>query len=250
MSMQMVVMGCALFGLSAVTGMLGIGVAFAAVPLLSLFMADLVNEVHPLSLVLNGVTALFSLAGFAHAGLVNWKRAAILGLLTTLGAPLGAALAREVPAIYLWIAYFSCVGVLLHQLFGKPAPEGGVENFALGAGLAFPIALLTGFIGVGPGFMLVPVLAQTGVRFKEAAALNAFAVVPSSFAAASIHLEHARFDPGLTLALVGCGAAGALAGSVLASRRMPVHSLRRILGITILLVTAYKLVQILSETVR
>ncbi len=246
--MQMLMIGGALFGLSMVTGMLGIGVAFAAVPLLSLFMSDLVNEVHPLSLVLNGVTALFSLFGFAHAGLVNWKRAAMLAAVTTLGAPMGATLAREVPAIYLWIAYFAAVGYLLHHLFGKPLQDGVVEKFTLGLWLAFPIALLTGFIGVGPGFMLVPVLAQCGVRFKEAAALNSFAVVPSSFAAAWIHFGHAHFEANFTLVLVGAGAAGALIGSVLASRRIPVALLRRILGITILMVTLYKLAQLLRET--
>lgn len=247
--MQMLFIAAALFGLSAITGMLGIGVAFAAVPLLSLFMTDLVNEVHPLSLVLNGVTALFSLIGFAYAGLINWRRAALLAVVTTLGAPLGAFLARGVPALYLWTTYFAAVAVLLYQIFARPMPEGRDENFARGAWLAFPIALLTGFIGVGPGFMLVPVLAQCGVRFKEAAALNSFAVVPSSFAAASIHLGHAQFEPLTTAILVCSGAAGALWGSILASRRISVARLRRILGITILLVTLYKLAQVAIETI-
>lgn len=33
--------------LSVISGMLGLGVAFAAVPFLSLFMSDLVHEVQP-----------------------------------------------------------------------------------------------------------------------------------------------------------------------------------------------------------
>ena len=44
--------------LSYLSGMLGLGVAFAAVPFLSFFLSDLVNEVQPLSLLLNGATAL------------------------------------------------------------------------------------------------------------------------------------------------------------------------------------------------
>jgi len=48
----------ALFFLSIISGMLGIGVAIVAVPVLSLGLSDLVNQVHRPSLILNGVTAL------------------------------------------------------------------------------------------------------------------------------------------------------------------------------------------------
>lgn len=44
-----------LFILAIVSGMLGLGVAFAAVPFLSLFMPDLIHQVQPLTLMLNGL---------------------------------------------------------------------------------------------------------------------------------------------------------------------------------------------------
>lgn len=234
-----------LFFLSMISGMLGIGVAFAAVPLLSLFMDDLVNEVHPLSLILNGVTALFSVFGFAHAGLVRWKRATALSVSTTLGAPIGALLARNASETFLWIVYFSAVLLLLYEIFMAEFTENKQERFTLALLLAFPISVITGFIGVGPGFVLVPVLAKCGIKFKEAAALNAFAVVPSSFAAAAMHLRHSHLDPVMVGVLVACGGMGALLGSVIASHKMPTALLRQVLGLTILAVTAYKLFQIL-----
>ena len=243
--MQLLIVLPALFLLSMISGMLGIGVAFAAVPLLSLFMDDLVNEVHPLSLILNGVTALFSVFGFAHAGLVRWKKAAILCIPTTIGAPMGALLARNAPEIFLWIVYFSAVLLLLYEIFVAEFTENKQERFALALFIAFPISVITGFIGVGPGFALVPVLAKCGMKFKEAAALNAFAVVPSSFAAAAMHLGHSHLDPAMVGILVVCGATGALLGSIIASRKMPTVLLRRVLGLTILAVTVYKLFQIL-----
>lgn len=46
--------------LAVISGMPGPGVAFAAIPFLGLFLPDLVNQVQPLSLLLNGVTALSS----------------------------------------------------------------------------------------------------------------------------------------------------------------------------------------------
>lgn len=54
--------------LAVLLGMLGLGVAFAAIPFLGLFLPDLVNQVQPLSLLLNGVTALSSVIGFAKSG--------------------------------------------------------------------------------------------------------------------------------------------------------------------------------------
>lgn len=245
--MSLLIVVPVLFLLSMISGMLGIGVAFAAVPLLSLFMDDLVNEVHPLSLILNGVTALFAVFGFAHAGLVRWKKAAILSISTTIGAPVGALLARSVPEIYLWIIYFLAVLYLLYEMFVAEVTENGQERFTLALFITLPISVITGFIGVGPGFMLVPVLAKCGIKFKEAAALNAFAVVPSSFAAAAMHLRHSHLDAVMVSIFVACGAMGALLGSVIASHKMPTALLRRVLGLTILAVTAYKLFQILHE---
>jgi uncharacterized protein len=69
--------------LSFLSGMLGLGVAFAAIPFLSLFMPDLIHQVQPLSLLLNGITALFSAVGFARSKLIDWRRAVILSLVTT-----------------------------------------------------------------------------------------------------------------------------------------------------------------------
>ena len=235
-----------LFALSVVSGMLGIGVAFAAVPVLSLFLPDLVNDVFPLSLALNGITALFSLAGFAHAGLVRWRRALLLALPTTLAAPLGALLARDTPEALLWLIYFLAVGWLLYETLLTRPVEGGRLRFPLALGLALPIAFVTGLIGVGPGFMLVPVLARCGIPFKQSAALNAFAVVPSSFAAAATLSGQSNLAPGLAATLLAASAVGALIGAILASRHLPTRALRIILGLTILAVSAYKAVQLLA----
>ena len=60
--------------LAIISGMLGLGVAFAAVPFLSLFFPDLVNQVQPLTLILNGLTGLFATIGFAISGYVDWKK--------------------------------------------------------------------------------------------------------------------------------------------------------------------------------
>ena len=78
--------------LAVLSGMLGLGVAFAAVPFLSFFLPDLVNQVQPLTLLLNGLTALLATFGFAKSGLVDWKKAITLAVVTTAAAPIGSYL--------------------------------------------------------------------------------------------------------------------------------------------------------------
>jgi uncharacterized membrane protein YfcA len=92
--------------LSFISGMLGLGVAFAAIPFLGLFMEDLVHQVQPLSLLLNGVTALLSTIGFAKSSLVDWRKAILLAIITTVSAPAGAVLAHYIPQTIIWVIYF------------------------------------------------------------------------------------------------------------------------------------------------
>ena len=138
------IMAIGLAVLSVASGMLGLGVAFAAVPFLGLFLHDLVHQVQPLSLVLNGVTALFALFGFAQSRLVTWKPAILLAVVTTVAAPFGSYLAQIVSPKYLWAVYFVAVAYLAYRMFlpEKPKPEQpanpGASASAAAAGAASP----------------------------------------------------------------------------------------------------------------
>ncbi len=256
-----VIMAIGLAVLSVVSGMLGLGVAFAAVPFLGLFLNDLVHEVQPLSLVLNGITAFFSLVGFARSGLVTWTPAILLALVTTVAAPLGGYLAQIVSANYLWTIYFVAVAYLAYRMFlpEKPAEQtkGGAgeaekaDRVAAGQGnlrqallLAVPIAVLAGMLGVGPGFLLLPTLILVGFESKHAAAMNALAVCPPSFSALLPHIATARLDYQLAAVLVLVGAIGSFLGARITSLYVPGRRLKQIFGVLIVVLTAYKLYQI------
>lgn len=226
--------------LSLVSGMLGLGVAFAAVPFLSLFMPDLVHEVQPLSLLLNGVTAAFAAFGFARSGLVEGRRAFALAVVTTAFAPLGSWAAQVVPTQAIWIVYLAAVAYLTYRLFRPVKERPGSENFRLALYLAVPISILSGLLGVGPGFLLMPTLILVGLETKRAAAINAVAVTPPSFSALIPHLATARFHGGLTLALLAAGALGAFAGARVTVRYVPDARLKQGFGVLILAATLYK----------
>ena len=71
----------------------------------------------PLSLLLNGITALFAVFGFARSGLVDWRKAFTLSLVTTVVAPTGAYLVQFVPQLYVWLIYLASVLYLSYRLF-------------------------------------------------------------------------------------------------------------------------------------
>jgi uncharacterized membrane protein YfcA len=231
--------------LSVISGMLGLGVAFAAVPFLSLFLTDLVHEVQPLSLLLNGVTAAFAAWGFAKSGLIDWRKALTLAAVTTTFAPLGSWLAQSTPATLIWAVYLLAVAYLAYRLFRPVKERPGSENFRLALVLAAPISILSGLLGVGPGFLLMPTLILVGFETKRAAAINAVAVCPPSFSALIPHLSTAVWDPSLTIALLVAGAIGAFAGARISSRWVPDVRLKQGFGVLIVVATAYKLAVVL-----
>jgi uncharacterized membrane protein YfcA len=257
------IMGIGLAVLSVASGMLGLGVAFAAVPFLGLFLHDLVHEVQPLSLVLNGVTALFALIGFARSGLVMWKPAILLAVVTTITAPLGGYLAQIINPNYLWALYFVAVAYLAYRMFlpekseqAKPANVGAAAALTVGPAvdrslmlallLAAPISVVAGMLGVGPGFLLLPTLILIGYESKHAAAMNALAVTPPSFSALIPHIETANVDLQLALVLIVVGAIGSFIGARITSLYVPGPRLKQIFGLLIVVMTAYKLYQIAS----
>lgn len=235
------IMATGLLVLSLVSGMLGLGVAFSAVPFLGLFLPDLVHQVQPLSLLLNGITALFAVFGFARSGLVDWRKAITLSLVTTVVAPAGAWLVQYVNQLHVWFAYLASVLYLSYRLFRPVQERPGQENFRLALILAVPISVLSGFLGIGPGFLLMPTLIIVGFNTKMAAGINAFAVCPPSFSSLIPHIGTARWDPTLTVTLLVVGAAGAFVGARLTSLYVPSGRLKQLFGVLIVLMTAYKI---------
>ena len=234
--------------LSFISGMLGLGVAFAAIPFLGLFMNDLVHQVQPLSLTLNGITAMFATIGFARSGYIDWKKAFILATVCTISAPVGAVLAQHIPQKTIWGIYFVAVVYLAYRLF-KPVKGGsrGQPRFLLALVLAVPISILSGLLGVGPGFLLMPTLILVGFEPKMAAGINAFAVTPPSFSALVPHLSTAQFDTGLTAWCILVGVIFSYVGAKVTSLYVPDQRLKQLFGVLIVVMTLYKVTTFLHE---
>uniref|UniRef100_A0A7J2TKA6 Probable membrane transporter protein n=1 Tax=Archaeoglobus fulgidus TaxID=2234 RepID=A0A7J2TKA6_ARCFL len=246
MSLIAIVFG--VFILSLFSGMLGLGAAFATIPYLSFFMSDIVHEVQPVALLLNGFTAAFSAFGFARSGLIRFRDATLLAITTTASAPIGSFIVQHVQQIYVWIIYFSAVIYLAYRLFRPIKSENVTKNpnLKLALVLAVPISILAGFLGVGPGFLLMPTLIIVGYEPKVAAGINAIAVCPPSFSAFIPHMYTMKVSTSMLAYIVITGSIASYIGARITAKYITGHTLRKIFGSLIVILTAYRLLQFFS----
>jgi hypothetical protein len=228
-----------LFGLSFLSGMLGLGVAFIAIPVLGLFGYDLVNEIQPWALLLNGLTAISGAIAFWRAGMVDKRGALVLILVTTIGAPIGVWLLQFATADLVWWLY---VGVLVflavRMLMPKRAATEDVTEItdasrARAAVAAAPISVFAGFLGVGPGFLLMPTLTLVGYSARLAAATNSVAVTLPSFSAFATHLPTATFDWPTVIVPSIASVIGAWLGARFTAGRVKSQTLSRIFAVAL-----------------
>src|SRR5512134_736861 len=153
-----------LFALSFVAGMMGLGVAFIATPVLGLFGFDLKHVIMPWSLWLNGLTAIAGAITYARAKMVDWRTAIPLLIITTVVAPIGVWLLQFVPTNMVWWIYVGVLFFLAYRMAFPPKMDDSVnpvitDRTRVKGGLFTSlIGIFAGFLGVGSGFLLMPTL--------------------------------------------------------------------------------------------
>jgi uncharacterized membrane protein YfcA len=235
-----------LFGLSFLSGMLGLGVAFVAIPVLGLFGYDLVNVIQPWALLLNGLTAISAAVAFWRKGMVDKRGALILVTITTIFAPIGVWLLQFATVDLIWWLY---VGVLLFLAVRMALPKGASTedvreitdaSRAKAAGAAVPISIFAGFLGVGPGFLLMPTLTLVGYSARLAAATNSVAVTLPSFSAFATHLPSATFDWPTVLVTSIAAVLGAWLGARFTAGKVRSVTLSRIFAVALVALAAQR----------
>lgn len=235
-----------LFALSFVAGMMGLGVAFIATPVLGLFGFELKHVIMPWSLWLNGVTAISGAIAFARAKMVDWRTAIPLLIITTLVAPVGVWLLQFVPTNAVWWIYVCVLLFLSYRMAFPPKMDDSKapvisDATRVKSGIASAaIGVFAGFLGVGPGFLMMPTLVLLGYTARLAAATNSAIVTLPSFSAFASHLAEARFD-WLMLALTSLTAIlGAQWGARFMARRVKSLTLSRLFALALVLLAAQR----------
>lgn len=96
-----------------------------------------------------------------------------------------------------------------------------------------PISVFAGFLGVGPGFLLMPTLALVGYSARLAAATNSVAVTLPSFSAFVSHLPTATFDWPTVIVTSIASVIGAWLGAKFTAGRVKSATLSRIFAIAL-----------------
>lgn len=159
-----------------VVGTLGAGGGILSLPVLVYVLGMAPHSAATASLVIVGATSLVSLIPHARRGNVQWAQGLVFGLLGAVGAVGGARLAALVDAELLMVLLAALLlvvaAVMLRRSLGgrrQGAGPGGAAGAAAPASrrgrravltvvAASAVGLLTGFFGVGGGFIVVPAL--------------------------------------------------------------------------------------------
>ena len=208
--------------LAFIFSMIGLGGAMLYVPLLHWFGFDFKTEAIPTGLLLNGITAVSAAIGYFRLKMVDVKGSVLLIASSFLGAPVGAYLTSLVPTrilILLFAASMLFAGGRMLLTANRPDKEAMMEALSryliMGSG-GFLIGLIAGLLGIGGGFLFVPMMLAMGYPTKRAAATSSFVVIFSSFSGFAGHLAEGHFN----WPLMFCTTIGVIVGSQVGAKVM------------------------------
>ncbi|HZO30340.1 MAG TPA: sulfite exporter TauE/SafE family protein [Chloroflexota bacterium] len=223
-----------------VLGLLGGGGAILAVPGLVYILGVEPHAAIAASLAIVAVGALTGLLVHARQGRVAWATAIQLGLTGVVGSIAGAWLGQLVPGerLLALLGLFMLLAAWLmvrRPSVGDRASPPRWQAPLMGLGLG----LLTGFFGVGGGFLIVPALTLgLGLPMRQAIGTSLAVITMNALAGVVGYLGGGIVDWPLTV-LVSLGAVGgALVGGRLAGT-VPERGLRRGFASMVALIAVY-----------
>lgn len=240
-------------------GVLGGGGSILTVPILVYVAGFEAKEAIAASLFVVGVTSAVSVISHARGGRVMWRTGLIFGAAGMAGAFVGGLLGGQIPGQILLIAFaLMMVATSVAMLRGRKkaggadAAEPVKHELPLGRVLldGAVVGLVTGLVGAGGGFLVVPALALLGgLPMSVAVGTSLVVIAMKSFAGLAGYLTTVHLDWGLTLAVTAAAIVGTLVGSKLAGR-IPEAALRKAFGWFVLAMGTFVLTQQAPEDLR
>ena len=225
-----------LIGLSL--GLLGGGGSILTVPILSYVAGMSTKAAIASSLFVVAVTSSVAVVAHARARRVRWQTGVVFGAAGMAGAYGGGFLAAFVPARALMILFGAMMAATALAMLrpGKPAAASSPRADVPIAKILVDgvvVGVVTGLVGAGGGFLVVPALVLLGgLSMQTAVGTSLLVIAMKSFAGLAGHLAHVELDWPLTLAVTGAAIAGSLLGGRLVDR-IPPQMLRRGFGLFI-----------------
>lgn len=213
--------------LGVVFALLGAGGGILAVPSLMVVFSESMTVATGAGLAVVFAAAVAGSIAHGREGRVDWRVAGLFGAPSIVGAVAGAKLHSLVPE-RVTMGLFSLVLLLAvgSMLRGRREGVGSRSSTLLLLGVGMATGVLTGFLGVGGGFLIVPALTVFAqVPLHRAIGTSMAVIAASSLSGAITHLVAGH----VPFALVGPMAAGAVLGALVGaplSARLPERPLK------------------------
>ncbi len=238
-------------------GIFGSGGSIITTPALLYLLEVEPKSAIAMSLGIVAVTATLTAWQHWRRGNVNLRITVVFGLFGVVGTYAGALLGVITPiviqlGIFALVMYAAAWRMLrpapVHKSVGAACadcPDGNCEelDYRHIALHGIGVGVLTGVVGVGGGFLIVPALVLlSGLSMKQAVGTSLSIVAIKSFAGFAGYAGAVSIDYGLMAGFT----AVAIAGSVLGSRlchRLPAAKLQKGFGMFLLLVATYILIR-------
>jgi len=240
-------------------GLLGSGGSILTVPLLVYLLGQPEKLAIAGSLAIVGTIAAVGSVPYVRAGLVRWRAVLLFGPPGMAGTFLGAWLAAHVSGAFqltlfalvmLAAAVFMLRPIALeHAPAATPRPGWTIALNGLSVGV------VTGLVGVGGGFLIVPALVLLGgLAMREAVATSLIIIALQSASGFYkyqdvLALDRLELDWRVIALVALLGIAGSFAGNLLASR-IPQPTLRRLFGMFLILMGVLILFQSAPATLQ
>ncbi len=235
--MSLVWIGAALVGLTL--GLLGSGGSILTVPMLVYLAGEPDKAAIAESLAIVGSIALVGAIPYALQKTVNWRSVLLFGVPGILGTYLGAALSAYVSGAVQLVLFAVVMLLAAVMMFRgrRSADEAGEgqEAWKISAQGLF-VGVLTGLLGVGGGFLIVPALVLFGgLTMRGAVGTSLFIIAMNSFSGFAKHLDvlaslGGGVDWQIVALFVGVGIVGSFVGNLMATR-LPQATLRRFFAV-------------------
>jgi uncharacterized membrane protein YfcA len=252
------------FGIGLSLGLLGGGGSILTVPALVYLVGQTPQAAVATSLAIVGANSALGATFHHFKGSLNWKVAALFGGAGMLAAYLASGLSNYFAPATLLVAFallMLAIGALMLRqdrrrqdwrrqemsLEAGRVPAGPMRSAWVAVASGAGVGLLTGVLGVGGGFLIVPALVMlVGLPMYQAVGTSLVIIAANSLAGLLGHLDGPPFDLALTLAFVSAGLGGTFTGARLA-HRLPAARLKQVFGGFVILLAVFMLVDNLPK---
>lgn len=234
------------FGIGLSLGLLGGGGSLLTVPALVYLMGQTPQAAVTTSLAIVGANSIVGALFHSSYGRLDWKVAPVFGSAGMLVSYLSANISQQIsPELLLVVFALLMLGIGLMLLFRRAKDDDTVYRakplwlvFVSGAG----VGLLTGILGVGGGFLVVPVLVMlVGLPVQMAVGTSLLIIAMNSIAGFLGHIRDGSMDWMITLVFTSAGLAGTFGGMKL-SRRLSSSRLQKAFAVFVIALAVFLLI--------